>query len=106
VFNKLVHLHNRLLVMRGSLVLMLYGFMKSAIDVFPNHPEQTHRHALQAEAGGMAGRGRAVHHRATGGVSGIPGVESTRSVSSAGSSFVYVGDVPPDIAPGSWWASD
>ena len=95
MFNKLVHfsLHNRLLVMVASLVLMLYGgftLSRLQVDVFPNLNKPTI--TLQAEAGGMAPE--EVEQLITVpleiAMAGIPGVESTRSVSSAGLSFVYV----------------
>ena len=95
MFNKLVHfsLHNRLLVMVASLVLMLYGgftLSRLQVDVFPNLNKPTI--TLQAEAGGMAPEEveQLITVPLEVAMAGIPGVESTRSVSSAGLSFVYV----------------
>ncbi len=95
MFNKLVHfsLHNRLLVMVASLVLMLYGgftLTRLQVDVFPNLNKPTI--TLQAEAGGMAPEEveQLITVPLEVAMAGIPGVESTRSVSSAGLSFVYV----------------
>jgi len=105
VFNKLVHfsLHNRLLVMVASLVLMLYGgftLSRLQVDVFPNLNKPTI--TLQAEAGGMAPEEveQLITVPLEVAMAGIPGVESTRSVSSAGLSFVYVSfDWSTDIYP-------
>ena len=95
MFNKLVHfsLHNRLLVMVASLVLMLYGgftLSRLQVDVFPNLNKPTI--TVQAEAGGMAPEEveQLITVPLEVAMAGIPGVESTRSVSSAGLSFVYV----------------
>jgi HME family heavy-metal exporter len=95
VFNQLIRfsLHNRLLVIVASLVLMLYGgftLSRLQVDVFPNLNKPTI--TLQAEAGGMAPE--EVEQLITVpleiAMAGIPGVAGTRSVSSAGLSFVYV----------------
>lgn len=95
MFNKLVYfsLSNRLLVLVASLVLMLYGgftLSRLQVDVFPNLNKPTV--TVQAEAGGMAPE--EVEQLITVpleiAMAGIPGVESTRSVSSAGLAFVYV----------------
>ena len=95
MFNKLVHfsLHNRLLVMLAALVLMLYGgftLSRLQVDVFPNLNKPTI--TLQAEAGGMAPEEveQLITVPLEVAMAGIPGVESTRSVSSAGLAFVYV----------------
>ncbi len=95
MFNKLVHfsLNNRLLVLVASLVLMLYGgftLSRLQVDVFPNLNKPTI--TLQAEAGGMAPEEveQLITVPLEVAMAGIPGVESTRSVSSAGLSFVYV----------------
>ena len=95
MFNKLVYfsLHNRLLVMVASLVLMLYGgftLSRLQVDVFPNLNKPTI--TVQAEAGGMAPEEveQLITVPLEVAMAGIPGVESTRSVSSAGLSFVYV----------------
>ena len=95
MFNKLVYfsLSNRLLVLVASLVLMLYGgftLSRLQVDVFPNLNKPTI--TVQAEAGGMAPE--EVEQLITVpleiAMAGIPGVESTRSVSSAGLAFVYI----------------
>jgi HME family heavy-metal exporter len=95
MFEKLIHtsLGNRLMVIVLSVVLLLVGaltLVKMPVDVFPdlNKPTVT----LQAEAGGMAPE--EVEQLITApleiAMGGIPGVESIRSVSSVGLSFVYV----------------
>lgn len=95
MFEKLVNfsLHNRLIVVVMALILMAYGaftLTQMPVDVFPdlNKPTVT----LQAEAGGMAPE--EVELQITQpleiAMSGIPGVESVRSVSSVGLAFVYV----------------
>jgi HME family heavy-metal exporter len=95
MFEKLIHasLANRLMVVVLSVVLLLAGaltLVKMPVDVFPdlNKPTVT----LQAEAGGMAPE--EVEQLITApleiAMGGIPGVESIRSVSSVGLSFVYV----------------
>ena len=57
MFNRLVYfsLHNRLMVMVASVVLLLYGgftLSRLQVDVFPNLNKPTI--TVQAEAGGMA----------------------------------------------------
>lgn len=95
MFEKLIRssLGNRLMVIVLAAVLMTAGGMtlvKMPVDVFPdlNKPTVT----LQAEAGGMAPE--EVEQLITGPLEivmgGIPGVESIRSVSSVGLSFVYI----------------
>ncbi len=95
MFEKLIHgsLANRLMVIVLSVVLMVVGgftLVKMPVDVFPdlNKPTVT----LQVEAGGMAPE--EVEQLITApletAMGGIPGVESIRSVSSVGLSFVYV----------------
>ncbi len=95
MFEKLIHsaLANRLMVVLLSVVLLLAGaltLVKMPVDVFPdlNKPTVT----LQAEAGGMAPE--EVEQLITApleiAMGGIPGVESIRSISSVGLSFVYV----------------
>jgi HME family heavy-metal exporter len=95
MFEKLIHtsLANRLMVVVLSVVLLLVGaltLVKMPVDVFPdlNKPTVT----LQAEAGGMAPE--EVEQLITApleiAMGGIPGVESIRSISSVGLSFVYV----------------
>ncbi len=95
MFNKLVYfsLHNRLLVLMAALVLMLYGgftLSRLQVDVFPNLNKPTI--TVQAEAGGMAPEEveQLITVPLEVAMAGIPGVESTRSVSSAGLAFVYV----------------
>ena len=95
MFEKLIHnaLANRLMVLVLSVVLLVAGaftLVKMPVDVFPdlNKPTVT----LQAEAGGMAPE--EVEQLITAplevAMGGIPGVESIRSVSSVGLSFVYI----------------
>jgi heavy-metal exporter, HME family len=95
MFERLIHssLANRLMVIVLSVVLLLVGaltLVKMPVDVFPdlNKPTVT----LQAEAGGMAPE--EVEQLITApleiAMGGIPGVESIRSISSVGLSFVYV----------------
>lgn len=95
MFEKLIRssLGNRLMVIVLAAVLMIAGgltLVKMPVDVFPdlNKPTVT----LQAEAGGMAPE--EVEQLITGpleiAMGGIPGVESIRSVSSVGLSFVYI----------------
>lgn len=95
MFEKLVHasLYNRLLVIAISVVLLVYGaltLVSMPVDVFPdlNKPTVT----LQAEAGGMAPEEveQLITFPLETAMSGMPGVESIRSVSSVGLSFVYV----------------
>jgi heavy-metal exporter, HME family len=95
MFEKLIHgsLGNRLMVIVLAVVLTVVGgftLVKMPVDVFPdlNKPTVT----LQVEAGGMAPE--EVEQLITApletSMGGIPGVESIRSVSSVGLSFVYV----------------
>jgi HME family heavy-metal exporter len=95
MFDRLVHfsLHNRLIVLVAAVVLMFYGaftLVQMPVDVFPdlNKPTVT----LQAEAGGMAPEEveQLITVPLETAMGGIPGVESIRSVSSVGLSFVYV----------------
>ncbi len=95
MFDKLIYtaLGNRLLVLAIAAVLMVFGALsltRIPVDVFPdlNKPTVT----LQAEAGGMAPE--EVEQQITlpleTAMSGMPGVESVRSISSVGLAFVYV----------------
>ena len=95
MFKKLIHasLNNRLLVAALSVLLLVLGaftLVSMPVDVFPdlNKPTVT----VQAEAGGMAPE--EVEQLITApleiAMSGMPGVESVRSISSVGLSFVYV----------------
>ena len=95
MFKKLIHasLKNRLLVAALSVLLLVLGaftLVSMPVDVFPdlNKPTVT----VQAEAGGMAPE--EVEQLITApleiAMSGMPGVESVRSISSVGLSFVYV----------------
>ena len=95
MFAKLIHtaLGNRLMVVVLSVLLLVVGgftLVKMPVDVFPdlNKPTVT----LQVEAGGMAPE--EVEQLITApletSMGGIPGVESIRSVSSVGLSFVYI----------------
>ncbi|RZL61491.1 MAG: efflux RND transporter permease subunit [Variovorax sp.] len=86
-------LRNRLLVIIGSLVLMAYGaftLSRTPVDVFPdlNKPTVT----IVTEAGGMAAEEveQLITFPLETTMNGLPGVESVRSVSSAGLSFLYV----------------
>lgn len=86
-------LSNRLLVIIGSLVLMAYGaftLSRTPVDVFPdlNKPTVT----IMTEAGGMAAEEveQLITFPLETTMNGLPGVESVRSTSSAGLSFLYV----------------
>src|SRR5574343_997149 len=86
-------LGNRLLVIIASLVLMAYGaftLSRMPVDVFPdlNKPTVT----IMTEAGGMAAEEveQLITFPLETTMNGLPGVESVRSVSSAGLSFIYV----------------
>ena len=86
-------LANRLLVIITSLVLMAYGaftLSRTQVDVFPdlNKPTVT----IMTEAGGMAAEEveQLITFPLETIMNGLPGVESVRSVSSAGLSFIYV----------------
>lgn len=95
MFDWLVHasLRNRLIVAVAAVVLMAWGafaLIRMPVDVFPdlNKPTVT----LQAEAGGMAPEEveQLITLPLETAMSGIPGVESVRSVSSVGLGFIYV----------------
>ena len=84
---------NRLLVIIASVVLTAYGaytLTRTPVDVFPdlNKPTVT----IMTEAGGMAAEEveQLLTFPLESTMNGLPGVESVRSVSSAGLSFVYV----------------
>ncbi|MBY0438169.1 MAG: CusA/CzcA family heavy metal efflux RND transporter [Burkholderiales bacterium] len=86
-------LANRLLVLIGAVVLMAYGaftLSRTPVDVFPdlNKPTVT----IMTEAGGMAAEEveQLITFPLETTMNGLPGVESLRSTSSAGLSFVYV----------------
>ena len=86
-------LSNRLLVLIVSVVLMAYGaftLSRTPVDVFPdlNKPTVT----LMTEAGGMASEEveQLITFPLETTMNGLPGVESVRSISSAGLSFIYV----------------
>ncbi|WP_157269851.1 efflux RND transporter permease subunit [Azohydromonas aeria] len=86
-------LANRLLVIIASLVLMAYGaftLSRTPVDVFPdlNKPTVT----IMTEAGGMAAEEveQLISFPLETTMNGLPGVESVRSTSSAGLSFLYV----------------
>ena len=95
MFKWLLHtsLKNRLLVLIASVVLMLYGaftLSQTPVDVFPdlNKPTVT----LMTEAGGMAAEEveQLITFPLETTMNGLPGVESVRSTSSAGLSFLYI----------------
>lgn len=95
MFNWLLHssLHNRLLVILTSLAVMAYGLFsltRIPVDVFPdlNKPTVT----VVTEAGGMAAEEveQLITLPLETTMNGLPAVESVRSVSSAGLSFVYI----------------
>lgn len=86
-------LSNRLLVIIASLVLMAYGaftLTRTPVDVFPdlNKPTVT----VITEAGGMAAEEveQLITFPLETAMNGLPGVETVRSASSAGLSFLYV----------------
>ncbi|HSV57347.1 MAG TPA: efflux RND transporter permease subunit [Variovorax sp.] len=86
-------LSNRLLVLIASVVLMIYGawtLSRTPVDVFPdlNKPTVT----IMTEAGGMAAEEveQLITFPLETTMNGLPGVETVRSVSSAGLSFLYV----------------
>ncbi|RZL89417.1 MAG: efflux RND transporter permease subunit [Variovorax sp.] len=95
MFKWLLHnsLRNRLLVIIGSVVLMAWGaftLSRTPVDVFPdlNKPTVT----IITEAGGMAAEEveQLITFPLETTMNGLPGVETVRSVSSAGLSFLYV----------------
>lgn len=86
-------LSNRLLVLIASAVVMAYGawtLAQTPVDVFPdlNKPTVT----IMSEAGGMAAEEveQLITFPLETTMNGLPGVETVRSVSSAGLSFLYV----------------
>ncbi len=86
-------LRNRLLVIIASVVLMAYGaftLTRTPVDVFPdlNKPTVT----VITEAGGMAAEEveQLITFPLETAMNGLPGVETVRSASSAGLSFLYV----------------
>jgi HME family heavy-metal exporter len=86
-------LNNRLLVLIASVVLMAYGaftLSRTPVDVFPdlNKPTVT----IMTEAGGMAAEEveQLITFPLETTMNGLPGVESVRSTSSSGLSFLYV----------------
>ncbi len=86
-------LANRLLILIASVVLVAYGaftLSHTPVDVFPdlNKPTVT----LMTEAGGMAAEEveQLITFPLETTMNGLPGVESVRSSSSAGLSFLYV----------------
>ncbi len=86
-------LANRLLVIIASIVLVGYGaftLTRMPVDVFPdlNKPTVT----IMTEAGGMASEEveQLITFPLETTMNGLPGVESVRSTSSSGLSFVYV----------------
>jgi heavy-metal exporter, HME family len=86
-------LSNRLLVLITSLVLMAYGaftLTTTPVDVFPDLNKPTV--SIITEAGGMAAEEveQLISFPIETTMNGLPGVESVRSTSSAGLSFVYI----------------
>ena len=86
-------LAHRLLVLVTAAVLMAYGaytLSRMPVDVFPdlNKPTVT----VMTEAGGMAAEEveQLITFPLETSMNGLPGVESVRSTSSAGLSFIYV----------------
>jgi len=86
-------LSSRMLVMIASVVLMVYGaftLSRTPVDVFPdlNKPTVT----IMTESGGMAAEEveQLITFPLETTMNGLPGVESVRSTSSAGLSFIYV----------------
>ena len=86
-------LRNRLLALAASVVLLVLGaaqLARTPVDVFPdlNRPTVT----LMTEAGGMAPEEveQLISFPLETAMNGLPGVETVRSVSSAGLSFVYI----------------
>lgn len=95
MFNFLLQasLRNRLVVMALAVVMMVYGaftLSRMPVDVFPdlNKPTVT----VMTEAGGMAPEEveQLITFPIETTMNGMPGVESVRSVSSVGLSFVYI----------------
>jgi HME family heavy-metal exporter len=95
MFNWLVQssLANRLLVMALAVAMMIFGAItmtRTPVDVFPSldRPQVT----LQVEAGGMAPEEveQLITIPLETAMSGLPGVESVRSVSAVGLGFVWV----------------
>ncbi|MFZ2649919.1 MAG: efflux RND transporter permease subunit [Burkholderiaceae bacterium] len=86
-------LANRLLVIMASLVLMGYGaftLSRTPVDVFPDLNKPTVN--IITEAGGMAPEEveQLITFPLEATMNGLPGVETVRSISSAGLSFLYV----------------
>jgi HME family heavy-metal exporter len=86
-------LANRLLVLIAAVVLMVYGaftLTRTPVDVFPdlNKPTVT----IMTEAGGMAAEEveQLITFPLETTMNGLPAVETVRSTSSAGLSFLYV----------------
>ena len=86
-------LANRLLVLMASVVLMAYGaftLSRTPVDVFPDLNKPTVN--IITEAGGMAPEEveQLITFPLESTMNGLPGVETVRSISSAGLSFLYV----------------
>jgi len=86
-------LKNRIIVLLVGLIMVVYGaftLKQSSVDVFPdlNKPTVT----VMTEAGGMASEEveQLITYPLETVMNGLPGVESVRSVSSAGLSFIYI----------------
>ena len=86
-------LKNRLIVILIGLIIMAYGafaLQSMPVDVFPdlNKPTVT----VMTEAGGMASEEveQLITFPLETVMNGLPGVESVRSISSAGLSFIYI----------------
>src|SRR5574343_1515248 len=86
-------LASRLFVLAAAVALMIWGGVQATrlpVDVFPdlNKPTVT----LMTEAGGMAAEDveQLITFPLETAMNGLPGVETVRSTSSAGLSFIYV----------------
>ena len=95
MFNFLVNtsLQNRLIVLAITIVMMVIGgvsLTKMSVDVFPNLNRPTV--TIITEAGGMAPEEveQLITYPLETTMNGVPGVQTVRSVSSAGLSFIYV----------------
>ena len=95
MLNKIIHfsLQNRILVLVASVLLLIggtYTAFHTEVDVFPDLNAPTV--VIMTEANGMAAEEveQLITFPLETTMNGLPGVESVRSVSSAGLSFIYV----------------